>query len=89
MELKASAKEMRGRMLAPWFLDLRGNAFSVASYHHIHHPIHPSDWRWADIVYKLLENHWVGLHLRDAPCVVVAAFHYARRSTFSSYSSAD
>ena len=57
-ELKNSyvRENLRSRKVAPMFADLRGNAVSVHSTGHIHHPCRLSThWKWARLVELLLE----------------------------------
>ena len=64
-ELKNSydSQNLRWKSVAPMFLDLRGNAMSVKSIGHIHHPCNLlSSWRkWARLVELLLESATFGL----------------------------
>ena len=44
------------RSVAPMIIDLRGNAMSVQSTGHIHHPCHLSKpWKWARLVVLMIE----------------------------------
>ena len=50
------------RYVVPFFLDLRGNALSLKSSGHIHHPSKLSTaLAWASLVEKLLESINLGL----------------------------
>ena len=64
-ELKSSydSENLQGKSVAPMFLDPRGNAMSVNSTGHIHHPCNLlSSWRkWARLVELLLESATFGL----------------------------
>ena len=64
-ELKSSydSENLQGKSVAPMFLDPRGNAMSVNSIGHIHHPCNLlSSWRkWARLVELLLESATFGL----------------------------
>ena len=63
-ELKNSydSDNLRGKSVAPMFLDPRGNAMSVKNTGHIHHPCRLSgSWKWARLVESLLESATLGL----------------------------
>ena len=63
-ELKNSyvRENLRSRKVAPIFVDLRGNAVSVHSTGHIHHPCRFSThWKWARLVELLFESAIFGL----------------------------
>ena len=61
-ELKKSSENWQGKEVAPMFLDPRGNAMSVNSTGHIHHPCNLlSSWKWARLVELLLESATFGL----------------------------
>ena len=74
-ELKSSydSRNLRENSVAPMFLDLRGNALSVNSTGHIHHPRNLRlSWKWARLIELLLQSATLGLRnpLRMA-CTVV------------------
>ena len=74
-ELKNSydSRNLQGKSVAPMFLDPRGNAMSVNSTGHIHHPRNLLlSWKWARLIELLLESATLGLRnpLRMA-CTVV------------------
>jgi hypothetical protein len=63
-ELKKTydSENLRSKNVAPMFLDSRGNAMSVNSTGHIHHPYNLStSWRWARLVELLLESATFGV----------------------------
>ena len=63
-ELKSSydSENFQGKSVAPMFLDPRGNAMSVNSTGHLHHPCNLlSSWKWARLVESLLESATLGL----------------------------
>ena len=63
-ELKSSydSENFQGKSVAPMILDPRGNAMSVKSTGHIHHPCRLSgSWKWARLVELLLESATFGL----------------------------
>ena len=61
-ELKKSSENWQGGEVAPMFLDPRGNAMSVNSTGHIHHPCNLlGSWKWARLVELLLESATFGL----------------------------
>ena len=54
--LKSDVQVLNGRELAPIVLDTRGNAMSVKSYGHIHHPFNmeTSAFRWVKLMEGIL-----------------------------------
>ena len=64
------------RVIQPWTLDPRGNAMSINSFGHIHHPL-TCNWpavKWLRLVEKLLEFQSFGL--RETLSMNVEAFQY-------------
>ena len=76
--LQAFAAELASstRQVAPWTRDLRGNALSINSYGHRHHPVnlHRSLLRWAWLVESFLESQHYGIRATLAPRLSVNVF---------------
>ena len=75
-ELKSSydSENFQGKSVAPMILDPRGNAMSVKSTGHIHHPcklLLSSRRKWARLVKLLLEYNTFGLRNPLMTCRVV------------------
>ena len=62
LKAKALALSPQSRLILPWCYDNRGNALSVKSLGHIHHPLNQNKcYRWLYLVDHQLARHTYGL----------------------------
>ena len=77
--VELSQKLRHGRFqIRPWLSDTRGNAFSVNSRGHIHHPenLGRVAVNWACLTERLLYSSVVGVCVALEPRVTVSTFQY-------------